>query len=93
MLSQYFLPKQLCPLQRGVLSRECPLREGPLHNALWLPCFAGFYPYFRVYDAALGTSWQYEGKYTLLVIGGTPHKIDSIQSFTEDEINLYNNKD
>ncbi len=24
--------KNLCPFYRGVLSRECPLREGPMYN-------------------------------------------------------------
>ena len=29
-----FAAKNLCPIQRGVLSRECPVREGPLYYVL-----------------------------------------------------------
>ena len=32
MHSRHLLAKNLCPFQRGVLTRECPLREGPLYT-------------------------------------------------------------
>ena len=51
-----------------------------------------FYPYFDILDRSNNDVIPYTGRYLLKAVGAGP-SLDTVQTFTDEEIDMYNNQE
>ena len=56
------------------------------------PSMTVFYPYFDILDRSNNDVIPYTGRYLLKAVGAGP-SLDTVQTFTDEEIDMYNNQE